>query len=289
MKTTNWKQLYEDGDMVIIDDFYNMPSTFERIEGMVCILVTHRGKLLTHINGESVDINSHDLLMVSSHTHMGSASFSDDFSGMVIAIKEKLVRGLVKINTSMIKCLFRASDHPVLHMTPEQEELIGHYKSILQTTLKRDDKICMKEIVYRVVSAMLYEIFTCIFAQHDINHNDIKAMSSTQGERVFKQFLELLVSSEVKQRQVQYYANKLCISSKYLSAVCKQVSGKPALVWINNFIVQDINYMLASSDWSIKEISNYLGFPNASFFGKYVRQHLGKSPTVIRAEAHKLQ
>lgn len=287
MEKEYWQQLYEDGDLVVIDDFHKLPSTSQRIEGMVCILAINHGGLAAEINGESINLSRNNILIMSSRMHITRMSLSDDFSGMLIAMREGHAKSLIKVNTSMIKCMFRMSEYPILHLPPEQEELLGHYKSILQSSLKRNDKICLKEIVYSVVGAMLYEIFSYIFVKN--NESEAELMTGTQGERLFKQFIELLVASEVKQRQVQYYANQLCVSPKHLSAVCKQLSGKAALAWINHFIVQDIKYMLANSDWSIKEISNYMGFPNASFFGKYVRQHMGASPTSIRSESKKVK
>lgn len=285
MDSINWNHIYEDGDLVIIDDFYKLPSSSQRIMGMVCIIAINRGTLTAEINGENIELAHRDILIVSSRMHITQMTLSDDFSGMIIAIREGHTRSLVKVNTSMLKNMFRISEYPILHMTAEQEELQAHYKCILQATVKRKDKTCKKEIIYRVVGAMLYELFTNIFAKN--NAFEAESMSVTQGERIFKQFIELLVASEVKQRSVKYYADKLCVSPKHLSAVSKQQSDKTALVWINHFIVQDIKYLLLNSDWSIKEISNYLGFPNASFFGKYVRKHLGSSPSTIRIEVKK--
>lgn len=64
--------------------------------------------------------------------------------------------------------------------------------------------------------------------------------------------------------------------------VCKQHSGKTALQWIEEYTLADIDYYLRSTDRSIKEVANILGFPNASFFGKFVKEHFGISPMSYR-------
>jgi len=285
MGKENWQRIYDDTDLIILDNFHKLPSAVQRIKGMVCVLIINRGTLNAEINEDHISLKSSDVLIMSTRVNISNVKLSEDLDGMIIAIREISSKALVKVNTHMLKCLFRLSDHPILHMAAEQRELFGHYHSILCSTLQNEDKTYQKEIVYRIVGAMLYELFTCIFTVNNIQEND--ESSSVQGERLFKQFMELLVSSEVKERQVQYYAHKLYISPKHLSVVCKQQTGKTARVWINEFILTDIKYMLENSDWSIKEISNYLGFPNASFFGKYVRQYLGKSPSRIRAASKK--
>ena len=91
-----------------------------------------------------------------------------------------------------------------------------------------------------------------------------------QGDLLFNRFIELLSKSKVKVRSVSFYADKLFITTKYLSVICKQVCGKTAFDIINEFIIEDITELLKYSEKSIKEIANYLEFPNLSYFGKYV-------------------
>jgi len=64
--------------------------------------------------------------------------------------------------------------------------------------------------------------------------------------------------------------------------VCKRESGKTALEWIQEYVSEDIRYYLTGSELSVKEIANRLGFPNISFFGKYVRERFGVSPKKLR-------
>ena len=77
-------------------------------------------------------------------------------------------------------------------------------------------------------------------------------------------------------------ACKLCISPKYLTAVCKKNSGKTANEWITEQVLEDIRYYLRQTDLSIKQICDRLGFPNPSFFGKYVKDHFGMTPMEFR-------
>jgi len=98
----------------------------------------------------------------------------------------------------------------------------------------------------------------------------------------FQRFLDLLHSSQVKHRTVEAYASELCISPKYLTAICKKNSGKTTNQWIREQVLEDIRYYLCQTDLSIKQISDRLGFPNPSFFGKYVKQHFGMTPVDFR-------
>lgn len=107
-----------------------------------------------------------------------------------------------------------------------------------------------------------------------------------RGEVLYMKFLGLLNQHYKEQREVAFYANELHLSPKYLSAICKEQSGKSASIWINEAVVEEIRYQLLHSDLSVKEICVMMNFPNISFFGRYVKKHLGHSPQAFRKLVH---
>lgn len=113
-------------------------------------------------------------------------------------------------------------------------------------------------------------------------NDDISTDTHTANNH-FQHFLDLLHSIDVKHRTVEWYANELCISPKYLSALCKKHSGKTANEWITEHVMEDIRYYLKQTDYSIKQICDLMGFPNTSFFGRYVKDHFGVTPMKLRS------
>ena len=109
-----------------------------------------------------------------------------------------------------------------------------------------------------------------------------RKLFAPDGEYLFREFMSLLDRTPVKFHPIEWYADHLCITSKHLSAVSKSYSGKTAGEWIKERVVEDIRYYLQSTDLTIKQISTRIGFPNTSFFGKYVKKHLGTTPMNIR-------
>ena len=106
----------------------------------------------------------------------------------------------------------------------------------------------------------------------------------SSAEALFKRFTQMLSHECPKKREVKQYADALCITPKYLSAICKSQSGKTASEIINSITVNHIKNRLTSSDLTIKEIAAEVGFDNLSFFGKYVRRELGMSPRQFRGQ-----
>ena len=85
-----------------------------------------------------------------------------------------------------------------------------------------------------------------------------------------------------QERLIGFYANKLCITPKYLSKLVKEHTGRSAGEWIENHVILDARAMLHSSDMTIQQIATALNFPNQSFFGKYFKRATGISPKHYR-------
>ena len=112
--------------------------------------------------------------------------------------------------------------------------------------------------------------------------DDKESIVRGTGNNHFQRFLDLLHSLEVKHHSTKWYASELCITPKYLSFICKKNSGKTANEWITEHVMEDIRYNLKQTDYSNKQICDMLGFPNTSFFGKYVKDHFGMTPMQVR-------
>ena len=85
-----------------------------------------------------------------------------------------------------------------------------------------------------------------------------------------------------KKAAVRAFAQKLLVTPKYLSAVCKEKSGRTAMDWNTESTVTHIKYYLLQTDLTVKEIAFKLDFPDVSFFCKYVKKHLGQAPLEYR-------
>jgi len=108
--------------------------------------------------------------------------------------------------------------------------------------------------------------------------------STEREKQLFNQFLGMLQHEQQKRQQVSYYAEHLSITPKYLSTLCRNVSGKSPMKWITDSVMEDCYQLLRDTDITVKEISNRLGFPNSSFFGQYFREQAGMTPIEYRTK-----
>ena len=99
---------------------------------------------------------------------------------------------------------------------------------------------------------------------------------------IVEHFMELVQEHYREQRLIGFYADKLCVTPKYLSKLVKDHTGRSAGEWIESHVILEARAMLQSSDMTIQQIAVSLNFPNQSFFGKYFKRATGLSPKQYR-------
>ena len=107
---------------------------------------------------------------------------------------------------------------------------------------------------------------------------------SSRKDELFKKFISLVQKHCTVQRDVAFYAEQLCISTRYLSAITQQVGENSAKEIIDEFLILELKIALQSTDLSLKEIADKYHFPDQSFFGRFFKKHTGMSPKGFRAK-----
>lgn len=282
--TTDIRQLansefvdYADSDIVIIDDLRNFSKLQTIKVDFLLIIVVKSGRIAMRTNKVDTMASPNDIIICQPNTIMNDCMFSIDLSAKAVCLSSQMARRMLHIG-DVVDMSFYLKYKPIIHVDEMTMNTFEKYHALLTEQLLKEETMYKKQIVGCLVSSFLFCLLSII--EHVAPQRT--AIHMSRGSLLFKQFIELLTSLEVKPRKLEFYSKKLCITSKYLSNVCVSNSGKTAYEWIIEYAVEDISRLLSHSDMSIKEISNYLDFPNLSFFGKFVRAHLGCSPTEFR-------
>lgn len=269
---------YTDDRIALIDNLYNMdaegPVRLDAFLGVLCL----RGKASVYINGKLYEIAANQLLICHPNIILEKSTASMDVDFRCICLSKEYLQQMSMVGgTDPWNAITFFEKNPVLPLQPDEMICFCQYYDLIRSKLRGTPHKHQKEVVDALLVAFLYE-----FRDYLEHFGGIKSQTFTSGERVFRDFLELLTTSYPKPRSVSYYADRLCLTPKYLSTVCKEHSGYTASELINRYVVKDIDYLLKKRDKSVKEICNELEFPNLSFFGRYVKKHLGASPKQYR-------
>lgn len=100
--------------------------------------------------------------------------------------------------------------------------------------------------------------------------------------RIHERFINLVQQNFKKERFLDFYAEKLEVSTKHLSRTVKEATGFSAVDWIDRLVILEAKVLLKSTNLSIQQISDELNFTSQSFFGRYFKKHTGRSPKDFR-------
>ena len=104
----------------------------------------------------------------------------------------------------------------------------------------------------------------------------------SRSNRVFEEFLLLVSEFHMRERSVSFYAEKLCLTPKYLAKLVKNATGKSASDWIDGYVILEAKNMLRYSPMPVKDIVSRLNFPDAPTFHKYFKLRTGMTPARYR-------
>lgn len=143
------------------------------------------------------------------------------------------------------------------------------------------DKENKKEMLGSLVTSFTYMAMdVCTRALNEARK--AQTPSSARVNQLFERFIALVTEYHNTERGMAFYADKLCLTPKYLSKLVKQASGRSAPAWIDSFVILEAKNMLKYSDKTIKEIVYALHFPNQSVFYKFFKAHTGMTPSEYR-------
>lgn len=273
---------YSDGDISLMTDINDLSELNGIKSDSYLFLASRKGRLQIDINGNTHTIKEGERLTVLPQNFTDNILVSVDADIVMLRLSVRIVSDLIREHIDKWnRMIYICKAYRMSAVKNLEEQMQFYYRLILSKTMNPDQKY-HKEIIRTIIKAILLEM---------LSNMETDQCQSAEGENKtqfqFNRFLQILSSEDVKHRPIDFYADRLCISSKYLSVICSKVSGKSARQWIDEYTVEDIRYHLLNTDYSIKEIAYRLGFENLSFFGKYVKRHFGKSPSELRSIRNK--
>ncbi len=265
----------ESNDIIITDALDIIQTNIE--EKYVAHLLCLGGTCKFLFNRKEYELHAGDLSIVRRRTLIEKILPSDDFRAKIIYIKPHFIELCVPQNNYAIKGQLSLFLNPVIHLTPEQQFVCCRDIEMLEFRLKNTVHRFYRDALINTMQTLILDFFDF----HARNHYDNPI--STQNASIMNRFWQMLEAGAYREhREVTYYADSLCVTSKYLSEVVKKISGYAANYWINRYTIIDISRLLRNKSLTIVQISDMFGFSSPAYFSRYVQQHLGAKPTEIR-------
>ncbi len=252
--------------------------------------VVKRGKMRTNINLQECSFEPNDVVFVCPGSIVEPIEMSNDLTLMGIGIPSDMFH---IAHTEKLPDLFSGQNkHGIQKVDANQMQLLNHMFFLMweiahtqeMSTANTDDANILddrrieadRQVLYNMLSTITH-YYSTLFTQQQP-----KPTTHRSANDIFDRFLQLVNKHSQQERQLAFYAEKICVTERYLGTVIRQTSGITAKEWIDKAVINYAKVMLRHGNKQITEISETLHFPNPSFFCKYFRRLTGCTPQAYR-------
>lgn len=262
-----------------------------RFDGVTTVLLL-KGRLGVSISGEEYEMEPESIMVTTPTDVVSTRSLGGPVETYTLFLARdflsainfdlKVLNPRLHINTSRVQQLTSAQCRQLRDylLLLHRCAIDNNNQSIENESLSR----ISRSINMNLATAFLYQI-AYIMSARTITEQariDSRQYNNRRTNYVYE-FVRELEESFMTHRTVKYYADKLCITPKYLSIIVKSETGHSAAAHIDHYVINEAKNLLRFSALSIQQIAYKLNFPNQSAFGKYFKHLTGVSPSEFRA------
>lgn len=259
-------------DRIALSDFVKRNYTTDSS----LLVFVEEGAARVIINGVEHVVDSHDFLFMFPHSEI------------------KLVEEIQPCRVCILGYFMALQESVTMHIGPSFFVAVMSKTrwTMDEDTLKAARAFCVlfeynfkhgTEMFAADMAASLFSMFIQMFYQQikDQLPTDNAAVS-VLNRSLWWRFVELLGANFKEHHQVSYYADQLCVSSKYLAQIVKRIARMSPKALIDRRLAGESAYLLARTEMTIQEISIRLGFPDQSYFGRFFKRTFNMSPLAFR-------
>ncbi len=240
------------------------------------LVVVDSGSARLEIGKKEYEVNHSKVLFMRPELSLRLLSATDDFRVAVMAFPALMLHE----NTRWVKPDFILLLYMRIVWIPThiQREIFEHFRALFRFAVSKYGQGYGREFVLSLVTGMVYATYEMTGV---LQREGISADSSRSRE-LLQKFMQLLHRNFTTRHEVQFYAEELCISAKYLTQITKNLIGRTPKQLIDERIMHEATKLLDMNNSSVQDISVKLGFPDQSYFGRFFKRMKHISPLRYR-------
>ena len=256
-------------------DFYQINS--HELSHTCLHLLCLAGEASLVFNEHCYHIVKNDLVVIPMPDRIKNLAAHANLQVEWFAADYKFLQNLLPSNNYGIGGSISLNQDPIIKLSDEQaQHLLDDFHRLRD---RMDDRQLQFYcgLMGSLCLTMMYDIFEA-HAQRDTTdiHTDRTAY-------IVKQLMALLATGISRtERDVSYYAERLNVSPKYLSATIKRVTGHSVTSYIDRHTIPILKEYLNDESLSLTQIADMMNFTSLSYFSRYCTKHLGLSPSEYR-------
>lgn len=274
--------IYLDDNIAVLDNISSIMETNETASKMDCFMVAfcQEGSLNVQINGKNYQLDTDYCAILPPGTIIRKMNSGESYVLKIAVASQDFLNDILSPSNDTCNVIRYLYNNPIFPISPKESYKMYLYKELLINLVQEVPHAYSKQTRRYHFAGMFCEMMAALNKQ--IPEHERSDVNRNRSIIIARDFIQMVNADNGSHRSVSYYADRLFYSPKYLCTIVRQVTGKTPIQIINEHAIKEIKQKLKNSDLSIKEIADYFDFSNPSFFGKYVKNHLGISPLQYR-------
>jgi AraC family transcriptional regulator, transcriptional activator of pobA len=247
--------------------FMQMGQPYRLVEPRIARVLA--GKAQFTLNLIDYTIGQGDIIFMSRNTIVQPNDFTSDFNIQAVGADEDFLN---QAYNGQLPQMFTGDTYDRIIHTSEGESRMMQmlYDAVWESVSLPNSP---KDVAGHLI-ASIFGMFNHISQRSENSHPE-----STSHEReVFKQFIALVHKYSRQERNLNFYADQMCLSARYLGTLIHTASGDTAKTWIERSVIMEAKVMLRHSNMLTYEVAEALNFPNTAFFCKFFKRLTGQTP-----------
>lgn len=262
-------------------DILNHPCRFDGYLVFFCI----SGRLEMTINLKEFEVAENSLFInipgnIIQITGIESSQ-KDQIRFLVMAMTGEFMSDLKMDIGKLIEKGMLLLDNPSFVLSQKEKDIAEEYLHLAESILG-SNLMYKRECIRSMLSSVFYLAGGVIETKIMEKGAAVQDTGTERSKVVFDRFMNLVSEYHMEEHSVAFYADRLCLSPKYLSKLIKSASGRSASDWIDSYVILEAKNMLRYSDAPVKEIAVRLDFPDPASFHKFFKARTGMTPTQYR-------
>lgn len=252
------------------------------------VIVVLEGRISLLINGERITFHKNSYINLPTWVDIYEIEYGENFHAMVTATDRNVIEDIFRNRNPFPQDFGFNINHSLGGEIVNPKDIVTLKRDISNMIEALNDKEhrFAEEINYAYFYILLTDMADMmwnIYGKGSPSH----LSDMTRSDQILKDFTDLLGQNITKETSVSFYAEKLCISKKYLSLIVKQKTRVNISTIISVIRTETASRMLRNPEMTIQQIASEMSFSDQSSFGKFFKKHTGMSPLKYRQNLRK--
>ena len=245
------------------------------MQGYLTHALCLNGEADVRLNNQEFKLKKNDSFILRKSEMGELLTASDDFGIINIFVTTEFTELATPLSNYGMRGGMLLFQEPIMPLTDEQTERLHRSMRYIEECAGMNNHLFYRDMLLNAVQRMIIDFFdfhATLYGNETV---------TTPAAILMEGFLQLLEQGEFREhRELTYYADRLHVTSKYLSETIKKYSGYPANHWINRYL--DISRLLRNPAVTIQDLVDMFGFSSISHLNRYVKNQLGVNPNEMR-------